>query len=413
MRRLTIGSSLITCLLVAAGTSAGATEPADVGEAGLDGGSVPRAMHTATLLPDGGVLIVGGGTEDEVEVPVAEVWDPVSERFKAAGSLAQTRWGHSASLLRDGRVLIVGGGTQHDPDGERPDEQGPFSLASAEVWAPSSGFSDAGSLAIARRGHTATTLTDGRVLVVGGTEAEDPVAAELWDPETGSFSTSGMPLVERNWGHTATLLPDGRVLFVGGQHAEGIGTYDMTLVELATAEDWDPDTGSFEDAGTLDTGRVFHSASLLPDGGVLVVGGFGTDGAGQPTFFDTAVAWDPASDSFVDVGSLAIGRVDHRASVLPDRRVLITGGLGYEGGAPDPEADIGPSLLAQVEIFDPATGSFTSAGRLSEGREYHTATPLPDGRVLITGGGGHEAEHLADPEIWSSELIPSETQDSD
>jgi hypothetical protein len=375
---LTAGIALATCPLLAA------TEPEDgVGPAGLSTG---RAMHTATLLPDGRVLVVGGISEDEAEVAEAELWDPLTGHAESTGSLAQTRWGSSASLLPDGRVLIVGGGTQSDPAGERSDAQGPFSLTSAEVWGSETGFSPTGSMAVARRTPTATTLPDGRVLVVGGTENEDPVAAEIWDPATGTFWPTGVPLVARNWGNTATMLPDGRVLIVGS--------------DSVIAEAWDPETGRFEETGQLDAGRVLHTTSMLPDGRILVVGGFGFDETDEPTLFDSAAAWDPATGVFVEVGSMAVGRVDHRAAVLPNGKVVISGGLGYEGDAPDPEADIGPSLVTLVEVFDPVTDSFSAAGRISEGREYHTATALPDGRVVLIGGGDHEAEELAGLEIW-------------
>lgn len=393
MRRLSISLLLTTGLVLATCPSLAATEPDDRTGVGPEGLSTARGGHAATLLPDGRVLVVGGITEDEVEVAGAELWDPLTGGFESAGSLAQARWGPSASLLPDGRVLIVGGLTQSDPAGERPDDQGPFSPTSAEVWGPETGFGPAGSMAIARGAHSATTLSDGHVLVVGGTEAEAPVAAELWDPQTTAFSASGTPRVERNWGHTATLLSDGRVLLVGGATLMG-------LEEIATAEVWDPETGQFQDSGTLDAGRVFHTASLLPDGRVLVVGGFGTDETREPTLFDTAVAWDPATASFAEVGSMAVGRLGHRATVLPDGTVLITSGQGYEGGAPDPEADVGPSLVTLIEVFDPVTSSFSTAGRLSEGRQYHTTTGLPDGRVVLIGGGDHEGEALAGVEIW-------------
>jgi len=410
MCRLRIVLLLATCLALTASSLAAAAE-AD-GSAGADHDGVPiaRGMHTATLLPDGRALIAGGGTTGGIEVAEAEVWDPASERSEIVGSLAQTRWGSTASLLPDGRVLLAGGSTQQDPTGEMPATEGPFSLESTEIWDAEAGFTAGVPMAVARFGHTATTLPDGRVLVVGGTQEDSPVAAEIWDPGTGTFLPSGTPLVERNWGHTATLLPDGRVLFVGGQSAAGIGTYDMTLVELAVAEVWDPRTDEFTEAGALEIGRVFHTASPLPDGRVLVTGGFGTDADDQPTLIDSAVAWDPATNSFTEVATMTVGRIDHLASVLPDGKVFIAGGIGFEGGVPDPEADIGPSPVTLVELFDPVTESFAPVGRLTEGREYGTATALADGRVLLIGGSDHEGEQFADPEIWT---LPDSQEVSD
>jgi len=138
-----------------------------------------RDSHTATLLPDGRVLVVGGGCPPtqkcQDHAVVAEVWDPQTATFEPAGSLAQLREGHTATLLPDGRVLVVGGSGWDGGD-----------LASAEVWDPTTAsFSPAGSLAQGRRGHTATLLPDGRVLIVGGRDGDPLASAEVWDPSEG------------------------------------------------------------------------------------------------------------------------------------------------------------------------------------------------------------------------------------
>jgi WD40 repeat protein len=322
-----------------------------------------RVNHTATLLPDGRVLVVGGDASDAS----AEVWDPDSGTFSPAGSLAEARDLHTATVLADGRVLVVGGGGLEVEF-----------LARAEVWDPDSGtFGTAGSLAEPRVGHTATLLRDGRVLVVGGLDDayEELASAEVWDPVTGSFSPAGS-LAEAHHGPTATLLSDGRVLVVGGRDDD----YDV----IASAEVWDPDTASFSPAGSLAEARVGHTASPLPDGRVLVVGGWNDDEDGSQV--TSAEVWDPATATFAPTGSLDGWRQAYTATVLPDGRLLVIGGGGDDG------------WLASAEVWDPATSTFAPAASLTEPRGYHSATLLPDGRVLVVGGSS--GAFLASAEVW-------------
>jgi hypothetical protein len=355
---------------------------------------VPRMLHTATLLADGRVLIVGGLDMGGTEVGSAEIWDPATQRFASAGSLLQPRFEHVASRLTDGRVLIAGGAARHDPEGIRPDQEGPFPLATAELWDPVSGaFESTGSLAIARHGHTGAALADGRVLIVGGVMGETQIVAELWDPGTEIFESAEPPVVERIYGHTATLLQDGRVLITGGR--------DTSFTDLASVEVWDPETETFEPAGSLEVGRSFHAATRLADGRVLITGGSGVDEAGMPALLDSAVVWDPAIDTPMEVGPLAIGRAAHRASALPDGRALVTGGTGFADASEEPDPEIGPSALAEVGIFDPAGDTFEMAGRLTAGRIGHTATTLLDGRVLVIGGSDGSGQVIGIAEAWA------------
>ena len=200
-----------------------------------------RQIHTATLLADGRVLVAGGYEAGNITLASADLYDPATDTFSATGSLAAARGFHTATLLSDGRVLVAGGGPASWSVGDA-------FLTSAELYDPTTGtFSPTGSLATARDLHTATLLSGGRVLVAGGLArgrayADDPqflALAELYDP-AGSFSATG-PMTERRARQMATLLADGRVLVTGGS-----GDF---AAPLASAELFDPATGTFSPAG--------------------------------------------------------------------------------------------------------------------------------------------------------------------
>ena len=332
-----------------------------------------RGEHTATLLNDGRVLIVGGWG-DGGSVAMAEVWDPATASFGPAGSLVEPRAEHTATLLPDGRVLIVGG--QFGDGG---------ALTSAEVWDPATtSFAPAGSLAEGHARHTATLLADGRVLIVGGIRREQHTArtAEVWDPSTASFEPVASLASEGGQGTTATLLDDGRVLIVGGEAAGG--------GPVTPAGVWDPVTSSFEPVGSLAEPRGFHAATLLNDGRVLVVGGSDQSNTARYGMVrKVAEAWDPVAASFAAAGSLAEGRNDGQtATLLPDGRVLVVGGHG------------GKRAALTAEVWDPVTASFSPAGSLAEPRSHHTATLLLDGRVLVVGDCCDGKGNVASAEVW-------------
>jgi len=167
------------------------------------------------------------------------------------------RFLHTATLLQDGTVLIVGGALTSTSD----------PVATAEVYHPDTGiFTMTHAMTTAREQHTATLLADGRVLIAGGTtstgtgDLHPTATVEVYDPSTGSFSTTGLMAEARSF-HTATLLPSGKVLVAGGGD------------ENSTAEVYDPATGSFSITGGMEIGRSGHTATLLPNGSVLVAGG--------------------------------------------------------------------------------------------------------------------------------------------
>jgi len=227
------------------------------------------------------------------------------------------------------------------------------------------GFVPTGSMSVQRVVHTATTLANGKVLVVG-----DDATSELFDPTSGTFAVGGTPTTQRGQ-HTATLLKDGKVLIAGGIFVDA----------LASAELYDPSTGTFVATGSMQNARFGHTATALADGRVLITGG--SDNAGNP--LGSAELFDETTGTFTATGSMANARAGHTATLLKDGRVLIAGGAS----------------VSAAEIYDPASGSFSATGSLNEWRIQPTATLLGSGKVVVIGGqGGASNVALTTAEIF-------------
>jgi WD40 repeat protein len=230
-------------------------------------------------------------------------------------------------------------------------------------------------MADARNGQTATLLQDGRVLIAGGSGDS---TAELYDPKTVTFGQTGPMNVARTVGATATLLQDGRVLIAGGSDSS------VDQKPLASAELYDPRTDTFGPTGSMARARSGHTATLLQDGRVLLVGGLDSSSG----ILATAELYDPKTGKFVSTGSMSTGRyTGHTATLLQDGRVLLVGGNA---------SSVQEKPLAAAELYDPETSKFVSTGPMAEARDGQTATLLLDGRVLIAGGADNTAE-LYDP----------------
>ncbi|MGC8635071.1 MAG: Kelch repeat-containing protein [Candidatus Limnocylindrales bacterium] len=282
--------------------------------------SVGRMGATATLLADGRVLVAGGQSTyaPSSALASAELYDPRTGTFSPTGSMSTPRAGHTATLLADGQVLITGG-SDGTANALHP-------VASAELYDTRTGtFSPTGTMSTPRYGHTATLLADGRVLIAGTilAGASVPASAELYDPSVGTFSPTGSMLTPR-YVHDATLLPDGRVLITGGVTQENQNAYPRYA---SSAELYDPQTGTFSPTGPMSTVRDDHTATLLTGGRVLVAGGLERwSQSNHPSSVASAELYDPATSTFSRTGSLNVGRAGAAAVLLHDGRVLVVGG---------------------------------------------------------------------------------------
>jgi hypothetical protein len=231
--------------------------------------------------------------------------------------------------------------------------------------------SGSGRMNLERRGHTATLLSDGRVLIVGGENAGGPVGpAEIFDPASGNFSFTGNLSVPRT-DHTATRLSNGNVLIAGGR--------DGSNQALDATEIFDPNTGVFSSGPGLNIARAGASAALLSDGRIVFAGG---DSTGSVEIYD------PQANTFISVaGQMLAPRAQHSAAILNDGRILFAGGTAPDGGE-----------VLSGEIFDVASGSFSPVGNEMQGPHIRpNLRVLPDGKVQIFGGSDREDMEVYDP----------------
>jgi hypothetical protein len=317
-----------------------------------------RFGHTATLLPNGKVLIVGGQDVNNNILASAELYDPASGTFSpTAGSLRTARESHTATLLANGKVLIAGGM-----------QTGFTPSRTTELYDPATGtFTFSPNMNIAHSFHTAASLSNGMVLIAGGGGSSS--INEIYDPNALTFTPTGNFVVLRS-SETATLLNDTTVLAVGG--------IDNNGYSLASSELYDPVAGTFSPTGSLGTASQNHTATLLTSGKVLVAGGYDScpSSCGQP-YLNGAVIFDPATKAFMPTTSLTTARNFHTATRLNNGSVLVVGGQGLAG-----------VFTGTAELFDQASQSFLGAGSLATPRVSQTATLLNDGTVLIVGGQG-------------------------
>jgi hypothetical protein len=319
--------------------------------------------------------------------------------FSSTGSMQSARTEHTASLLSNGKVLVAGG-----------NYYGSY-YSSSELYDPAVGtWSGTGALLSTRASHTATVLSSGGVLVTGGLTNADGAylsSSELYDPTTGTWSSTGAMSYTRS-GHTATLLGNGEVLVTGG------------VGNLSSAELYNPTTGQWTATGFMTSPRANHTATLLDNGTVLVTGG-DYNGA-----LDSAELYDPTAGTWTTVASMSVGRGYHTATKMANGKVLVRDG-GYQIYDPNNntwtsliEIGYSPSVAISLpngkiwtyysgiaDVFDPSTGGWSSAGQ-TQNYYFKEATLLTNGKILLTGSYmGFSAQLYGPVEIPSIQSQPA------
>lgn len=336
---------------------------------------VARLEHTATLLPDGTVLVAGGAAIGTASFPLAaELYSPRTGTWALTGRMLHPYVQATATLLRDGTVLVAGGGT-------------------AEVFDPRTGtWTATGPMRANRLFPTATLLPSGKVLVVGGADSlfRPLASAEVYDPRTRAWRVTGSLRVRRFF-FTATLLPSGKVLVTGGADAH---------VARASTELYDARTGEWLPARPLHSARQFHTATLLPDGRVLVAGG---NDPSRRAALTSAELYDPASNTWSPTGAVPAAFAMQTAVRVQSGGVLV---LGVRAPTPAQLRASGGSgpLSPLAALYDPRSGRWAPISPPHIARQFATATLLATGRVLIAGGEANN-KTLASAELSTPAVL--------
>jgi len=323
----------------------------------------PRDGHTATLLPNGNVVVAGGENNNQA-MASTEVYSPTTGSWITSGNLNTARSNASAVLLPNGSILVAGGCVATCLGG---------TTASAELYNSVSGaWSYSGRMVKSRTYFGMVLLAGGRVLVAGGCTALNAngcsgvtSAAEIYNPSTGKWTSTGSMNAARG-NLTATLLLNGQVLVAGGINAAGN--------PLGTAELYSPATGKWTLIGKMITARDEHTATLLSNGNVLVAGG--ENAAGVTT--NKTELYNPSTGKWTATGNLNTSRLEHTATILMNGNVLMAGGNNVTANT--------TTVLSSAELYHPATGKWTNTGSMSVARVGHTATLLVSGRVIAASG---------------------------
>jgi N-acetylneuraminic acid mutarotase len=337
-----------------------------------------RASHTATLLPNGLVLVAGGTGDNNAALASSELYNSASGTWSSTGNLHVARVSARALLLANGSVLTMGGCISNDCLSS--------TTKSSEIYNPVSGtWTVTGSMKTARAEFIAVLLPSKKVLVAGGCTSYNvngclavTTSAELYNPATGTWTSTGAMRAAR-MAMTGTVLPDGKVLVAGGQTAASDA--------LSSSELYNTATGIFSLTGRLVTPRSGHTATLLPSGHVLMAGGENVNGVS----LIKAELYNPATGTYSATGNMPSTRQEHTAALRPNGTVLVAGGNRVTLST--------TTALASCAIYNPATGTWTTASSMVDARVDHTATLLHNGHILAAGGDN------ASGELSSAELF--------
>jgi len=314
-----------------------------------------RAAHSATVLPDGRVLIVGGfrkgpDRHSQLYTATTEIFDPATYHFTYSGSLHTARCGQTSTLLPGGKEILITGGNNDRSH-----------LASAELYDIASGkWTSLPDMHAGREGHQAILLNNGKVLIIGGTDdARD--AVELYNPATRQFEKGAPAPV--NCSGTALTLADGRILVAGGSDGHG---------PVRSAMTYDPKSGRFTQVGELSVVRYKTAAALLPDGRAILIGG--SDNRDWNGKYNSTELFDPRTNSFSPGPQLNFQRfkLAHSIVTVANGDILVTGGN------------------QNIERWH--DGRFSVVAALDQPCYFSTAAPLPKGAILLAGGYGNDAQ---------------------
>ncbi len=305
--------------------------------------SAARALATGTVMTDGRVLVVGGVDATGVPLNSVEIYDPKQDKFILAASMSTKRAGHGATLLPDGRVMVAGGA----------------------AFFPNSSFSNI--LAFANTGMLNSS--------------------EIYNPTNNKWS-AGATIRERLLGAALTTLGTGKVLLSGGI---GVDFFFGLPVGLATRTNctlYDPKNNRWAGAASMKSGRAAHDINVvvMTNGKVLVTGGL----AGSVSVSNTSLAgikslanaevYNPGSNSWSAIANMAVSRSAHTATLVPNGRVIVAGGTSG--------SILTPSSVASVQEFNPTTNAWRSLSSLQAARAGHGAAVTTDGLLVIFGGAG-------------------------
>ena len=344
-----------------------------------------RVYHSATLLPDGRVLVAGGMNEAFTPLRTTEMFDPETNRWTEAEEMKESRTEHSAALLEDGRVIVTGG-LNEDLE----------IVGTTEIFDPQTGkWSQRESMRTVRRGHFTLSLPDGTVAVVGGigqtlgglgilaniSATGALLSTEIYDPKTDNWSRAN-DMREGHSGGLAVVLKDGRVLVAGGYNRGEA---------LASSEVFDPVSDQWMRTSSMARKTFANTATVLSDGSVLFTGGFGMSRA-KGGITPGSEVFDPKTNEWRRTPDTLHGRMGHTSTLLPDGRVVTIG--GSTAGGP----------VNTGEYMEPETWLWSEITPMSVERSQHTATLLFDGRILVAGGATQKTSELYDPDTdeWTS-----------
>ena len=339
--------------------------------------NIPRTRHTATLLSNGIILLVGGSLEPDDFVADEELLNPLNGQMNWTQPLQTLRHDHTATLLRDGRVLVVGGYNSSQQW-----------LSEAEIYDPAADtWSVTTPLFAHGVNHSATLLQDGRVLIVGGCIGSGVCTdrVEIFDPQSDSWTEAAS--LDRA-SQTAQRLDDGRVLVVGGA-ASG-----SDIPPEGTAVLYDPQTNRWSPTTPMNAPRLFIASVKLPNGDVLAAGGVTIGGSALPTSNKVEI-YNPASNTWRVAADMNQARYGFVLVALPNGQALAIGGVrDWECCWTE------NSFVKEMEIYDPISDQWNVVGEFPQARAYATANLLPNGSIWVAGGQYGASRTTFPSETW-------------